>query len=244
MTVTELDKLTADLNRNYGDLDSHALLEVMIGQIFKDKIALVSSFGTEAALLLSLVSEINPHTPVIFLDTLKHFPETLEYRDRLIKKLGLSDVRSIKPEPSAIRAADPAGILFETNIDGCCYLRKVVPLEEALSGFTAWINGRKRLHGGGRAELETLEHDGRRVKINAIADWTQERIDQYWKDKDLPEHPLVPFGYFSVGCNTPLCTAPSDPNNPGKRSGRWAGIAKTECGIHNRPNTLDEPGGI
>lgn len=227
--VKELATLTESLNKDYGELQSLELLDIMINDIFKDKIALVSSFGTEAALLLSLVSQVNKSTPIIFLDTLKHFPETLEYREQLIKTLGLTNVRNVEPEPSAILAADPDGTLAQTNPDACCYLRKVVPLEEALHGFDAWVNGRKRIHGGARAELPRMEYDDRRVKINAIATWTQEMIDEEWKKQNLPEHPMVQWGYTSVGCKP--CTSLPKPGE-GKRSGRWAQFDKQECGIH------------
>lgn len=238
--VKELDALTATLNTQYDEMPSLELLDAMINNVFKGKIALVSSFGTEAALLLSLVSQVNKNTPVIFLDTLKHFPETLEYRDDLIKKLGLTDVRNIEPEPSALKAADPDGDLWSRNPDACCYLRKVVPLEEALSGFDAWINGRKRIHGGSRSKLDTIEHDDRRVKVNAIADWTQEMIDEEWQKQGLPEHPMVQWGYTSVGCKP--CTSLPKPGE-GKRSGRWAQFDKQECGIHSLDGTWEDTSG-
>ena len=227
--VKQLVSLTESLNKDYGNLPTLELLDVMINNIFTDKIALVSSFGTEAAMLLALVAEVNKNTPVIFLDTLKHFPETLEYRDQLIETLGLTDVRNIQPDPSTIRAADPDGKLAQTNPDACCYLRKVVPLEESLHGFEAWINGRKRMHGGSRATLPGLEHDDRRIKVNAMAKWTQEMIDEEWQKRGLPEHPMVQWGYTSVGCKP--CTSLPKPGE-GKRSGRWAQFDKQECGIH------------
>lgn len=238
--VKELDTLTASLNSDYGDLPSLELLDIMINTQFKDKIALVSSFGTEAALLLSLISQVNKATPIIFLDTLKHFPETLEYRDDLIAKLGLTDVRCVQPEPSAILAVDPDGDLAKTNPDACCYLRKVVPLEESLHGFDAWINGRKRIHGGSRTALPRIEHDDRRVKVNAIATWTQEDIDTEWKAQGLPEHPMVQWGYTSVGCQP--CTSLPKPGE-GKRSGRWAQFDKQECGIHSLDGKWEDTSG-
>ena len=239
--VKELDTLTQSLNADYGELPSLELLDHMINTQFKDKIALVSSFGTEAALLLALVSDINKSTPIIFLNTLKHFPETLEYRDDLISTLGLKDVRSVQPEPSAIKAVDPNGDLAKTNPDACCYLRKVVPLEEALHGFDAWINGRKRIHGGSRTSLPRMEHDDRRIKVNAIATWSQEDIDAEWEKRKLPEHPMVQWGYTSVGCIAP-CTALPKPGE-GKRSGRWAQFDKQECGIHSFEGKWDDTSG-
>lgn len=240
--VKELDTRTSAFNKSYGHLETLELLDVTINNVFKDKIALVSSFGTEAALLLSLVAQVNKNTPVIFLETLKHFPETLEYRDQLIAHLGLTDVRNIEPEPSAISAADPDGDLWSRNPDACCYLRKVVPLEESLHGFDAWINGRKRIHGGSRAALPKMEHDDRRIKVNALSDWTQEMIDAEWKARNLPEHPMVQWGYTSVGCKP--CTSLPKPGE-GKRSGRWAQFDKQECGIHSlEPKWKGDGGGI
>ncbi len=245
MNRDALENLTAEFNAQYSTLPALTLLDAMITNQFKGTIAQVSSFGTEAALLLALVAEVDNTTPVIFLDTLKHFPETLAYRDKLIHLLDLKDVRVIKPDPSALSAADPDGTMYHTNTDGCCHLRKVVPQEEALTTFNALINGRKRIHGGARAHLPVFEHDGRRIKINAIVNWTKEQIDTEWKRRNLPEHPLVSFGYFSVGCDTPLCTAKSDPKDSSARSGRWAGLGKTECGIHYRPAAaLDISGDI
>ncbi len=243
MNDQQIKSLAKTLNKDLGTLPSLDLLDRTINDTFKGKIALVSSFGTEAALLLSLISCVNKATPVIFLNTGMHFPETLEYRDALIKQLGLTDVRSIKPEPSAIKAADPQNDLWQREPNGCCYLRKVVPLAEALSGFDAWINGRKRIHGGTRTALPTIEHDGRHIKINAIADWTQEMIDTYWQKHNLPEHPMVPFGYTSVGCKPEACTA-LPKTGEGKRSGRWAAFDKQECGIHNIGGWDDTSGGI
>jgi len=244
MTTQDLNSLAIEFNAGYAHMPTLELLEAMVHGAFQGTIAQVSSFGTEAALLLALVAEIDPATPVIFLDTLKHFPETLEYRDALIKQLDLRDVRIVKPEPSGVAAADSDGKLYERNTDSCCYLRKVMPQEEALAGFEAVINGRKRVHGGSRSDLQIFEFDGRRIKVNAMADWTQEQIDAEWARRGLPEHPLVPFGYFSVGCDTPLCTTKSDPNDTSKRNGRWAGMGKTECGIHYRPPALDISGDI
>ena len=228
--VQDLDAQVADLTARYGTLPAQDLLTAMVREAFPGRIAQVSSFGTEAALGLAMVAEADPATPVIFLNTLKHFPETLEYRDMLIERLGLTNVRSVEPEPSALAAADPGGDLWRRNPDACCYLRKVVPLGEALAPFDAWITGRKRVHGGTRAALPVIEHDGRHIKINPFATWGQADIDAAWKARDLPEHPMVPFGYMSVGCQP--CTREPVPGG-GRRSGRWAEFGKTECGIHS-----------
>lgn len=214
------------LNQAYEGKTAQEILENAINIEFKDKIAIVSSFGTQAALGLSLVSEVNPSTPVIFLDTIKHFPETLEYRDELISLLKLTDVRIIKPNNEDLLSQDPKGDLCKTNPDECCHIRKVLPLERALCEFDAWITGRKRSHGGGRKDLPLVESDEKHIKINPFAYWSDDDIDKEWKKRDLPEHPMVQFGYTSIGCEP--CTQQSSDG----RSGRWAQFGKQECGIH------------
>lgn len=205
------------------------LLAEMIRYEFPKRIALVSSFGTEAAVLLHMISTIDAGTPVIFLDTGKLFGETLRYRDNLVRRLGLVDVRSMRPDPARLAAEDPGGTLWRGDPDRCCFIRKVEPLERALAGFEAWINGRKRHHGGARAALPVVEAADGRIKINPLASWGPAEIDAYFAAHDLPRHPLEADGYRSVGCLP--C---SDRALPGEdaRAGRWRGRGKTECGIH------------
>jgi phosphoadenosine phosphosulfate reductase len=218
----------AALAARYGHLAGEALLRPLIDE-FRGRICLVSSFGAEAAVLLHMVAGIDKGTPILFLDTEKHFPETLAYRDMLVAQLGLRDVRSLAPDADAIAARDPDGTLWQRNPDACCALRKVVPLNRALAGFSAWISGRKRFHGGERRALPAIEPDGPRVKLNPLAAWSVEQIQCEFTTRALPPHPLVAKGYRSIGCMP--CTAPgAPPDDP--RAGRWAGLDKTECGIH------------
>lgn len=217
------------LERAYRSLDALALLRVMIRQEFPGRLALVSAFGTESAVLLDLVAQVDPATPVIFLDTQKLFDESVAYEKELETLLGLKDVRHIRPDPADLGARDADGALWRRNPDLCCHLRKVVPLERALEGFDAWITGRKRYHGNERAGLERIESDGRRIKINPLADWSRERISSAFEERGLPDHPLISKGYLSVGCVP--CTRPVEGDAP-VRAGRWWGSAKTECGIH------------
>lgn len=157
----------------YSGLDGESLLRPVIEGEFRGRIAAVSSFGAESAIVLALVAAIDPRTPVLFLDTGKLFGETLRYRDRLVAKLGLEDVRTIRPDPQRLAEADPESTLWLTDPDQCCGLRKVEPLAGALSGFDAWISGRKRYHGAARACLALFEDAGDgRVKINPVAGWS------------------------------------------------------------------------
>lgn len=219
----------AALAERLRDLDTRALLRAVIAEVFPGRIAVVSSFGAESALLLDLVAEVDRAVPVLFLDTGKHFPETLAYRDRLVAQLGLADVRSIAPDPADLARHDPAGGLWRRNPDLCCRLRKVLPLERALAPFGAWISGLKRYHGESRAAVQRVEVDGPRVKINPLADWPEDRVKAAYGTRGLPPHPLVFQGFRSIGCAP--CTAPVAQDQP-VRAGRWAGSAKTECGIH------------
>ena len=212
--------------------DGVGTLELAIRRHFPGRIAVVSSFGAEAALLLDIVAGIDPATPVIFLETGKHFPETLRYRDRLIARLGLSDVRSVAPQPRDVELEDPDGRLWSRRPDLCCHIRKVLPLERALSGFDAWVTGRKRFQTSTRRKLAVVETESGRVKVNPLADWSQADIDAAFEARGLPRHPLVAEGYPSIGC-LPCTRRVGDGDDP--RAGRWAGLAKTECGIHKAP---------
>jgi phosphoadenosine phosphosulfate reductase len=211
-------------------LNAECVLEDALLRRFPGKIALVSSFGTESAILLHMIAEIDTATPVIFLDTGKLFPETLAYRDALIARLGLTDVRSIRPSGAQLAAWDPDGRLWQKDVDMCCAIRKTNPLDAALEGFEAWITGRKRAQGGTRAQLNMVDTgpDGR-TTVNPLAFWDDARIEAYFVRHRLPRHPLQAEGYTSIGCAT--CTARPIAGED-KRSGRWAGLDKTECGIH------------
>jgi phosphoadenosine phosphosulfate reductase len=219
----------AALIGRYGHLSGEALLRPMIEREFRGRIALVSSFGAEAAVLLHMVASIDRGVPVLFIDTGKLFGETLRYRDALAARLGLADVRTLRPDPAHVARADGDGMLWHRDADGCCGLRKVAPLGAALHGFAAWISGRKRFHGGLRAGLPAVECLDGRLKLNPLATWTAPEIDAAFAARGLPPHPLAAEGYASVGCMP--CTAPAAAGAD-RRAGRWAGSAKTECGIH------------
>jgi phosphoadenosine phosphosulfate reductase len=196
---------------------------------FGDRLALVSSFGAESAVLLHMVSEIKPDLPVLFLDTGMLFGQTLDYRQRLVQQLGLTNVRDLRPQFQDLATTDPKADLWKTNTNACCHIRKVLPLDRALEGYDAWITGRKRFHGGDRLRLAVVEEAEGKTKFNPLANWGKDELDAYAAAHSLPPHPLVEFGYPSVGCWP--CTQPTD-DDEDVRAGRWAGSDKTECGIH------------
>jgi phosphoadenosine phosphosulfate reductase len=204
---------------------------------FGDRLALVSSFGAESAVLLHLAASVDPGIPVLFLDTGMLFAQTLDYRRRLVERLGLTDVRDLRPRFEDLALGDPHADLWRRDTDACCHIRKVLPLDRALEGFDAWITGRKRFHGGERLRLKVVEEAEGRVKFNPLANWTKVELDAYAEAHDLPPHPLVEAGFASIGC-WPCSEVVAE--GADIRSGRWAGSQKTECGIH----TARAPGAV
>ena len=195
----------------------------------RERLAVVSSFGTESAALLKVMADVDPAIPVVFLDTGWLFEETLAYRDTLIATLGLRDVRSIKPLEATLSRDDPDRELWFSDPDACCRIRKVEPLARALAPFSAWINGRKRFQGGLRAGIPVVEDDRVGLKFNPFANVSREEIEAIYRLAKLPPHPLVASGFMSVGCMP--CTSRTAAGEDA-RAGRWRGRAKTECGIH------------
>ncbi|CAL74982.1 phosphoadenosine phosphosulfate reductase(PAPS reductase, thioredoxin dependent) (PAdoPS reductase) (3'-phosphoadenylylsulfate reductase) (PAPS sulfotransferase) [Bradyrhizobium sp. ORS 278] len=205
------------------------VIEAALQVIGRDRLAVVSSFGSESAALLKVTADVDPAIPVVFLDTGHMFAETLGYRDQLIDILGLRDVRSIEPDAAALAREDADNDLWFSDPDTCCRIRKVEPLARALAPFTGWINGRKRFQGGLRAAIAVVEQDGARMKFNPFANVSREVIAEIYRSANLPQHPLVASGFRSIGCMP--CTSRSDAGED-ERAGRWRGRGKTECGIH------------
>ena len=219
----------ASLNARYGSLDARAAIELAVDELFPGRLALVSSFGAESAVLLHLLADVDRSIPVVFLDTGRLFAETLQYRTQLSERLGLTDVRTVSPEPERVSAKDPHRALWMTNPDLCCFIRKTEPLQRALKGFDAWITGRKRFQNALRAVLPMFEAEGERIKINPLVNWSSAELQAYAARNDLPPHPLVAQGYPSIGCVP--CTSRVLPGED-QRAGRWRGMDKVECGIH------------
>ena len=228
---TEHDALR--LNRMFRGSSTKEWLEAVIKDNLAGDIAIVSSFGAESAVLLHLVAQVDPNIPVLFLDTGKHFAETLEYRDLLVERIGLTNLQILSPGADDLARQDETGLRWSYDPDGCCEIRKVKPLARALENFDASFTGRKSFQSSTRAnlprfELDTSDAQGR-LKINPLIDWSAEDIAAYFEENDLPRHPLVARGFPSIGCEP--CTHKVAPGED-PRSGRWKGWDKTECGIH------------
>ncbi|KQO58573.1 phosphoadenylyl-sulfate reductase [Sphingomonas sp. Leaf257] len=226
---TYTDEDAAAYEARFAGVPAPDMLRTLLTGELHGQIAAVSSFGTESAVLLHMVASADRATPVVFTDTLKMFPETLAYRDTLVARLGLLDVRVIQPDATLLAAKDPEGIRHGYDPDGCCDLRKVEPLARGLAPFEAWISGRKGFQAGTRRALPRFEVEDGRLKLNPLADWDKAALNGYFAAYDLPRHPLEAEGYLSIGCAP--CTSKVKPGED-PRAGRWRGFDKIECGIH------------
>ncbi len=220
--------LAERLDEQLRDADPATIIAAAVAH-FGERLALVSSFGAESAVLLHMAAKVDPDIAVLFLDTGMLFGQTLDYRKQLADRLGLTGVRDLRPRFEDLAVSDPNADLWKTDTDACCHIRKVLPLDAALAGYDAWITGRKRFHGGDRLRLKVVEEVEGKLKFNPLANWTKADLDAYAAKHDLPAHPLVAAGYPSIGCWP--CTAPVE-EGADVRAGRWVGSQKTECGIH------------
>ncbi len=221
------------LNARFDGAETHTMLAALIDEALIGRAAVVSSFGAESAVLLHLIASIDPAIPVLFLETGKHFPETLAYRDMLAARIGLTNLRTLAPDVGELAERDASGERWTYDPDGCCDLRKVRPLARALVDFDSTFTGRKGFQASTRARLPRFEIDQSdvlgRLKINPLATWTRADLDTYLVTHDLPRHPLEAAGYPSIGCAP--CTSKVAAGED-VRAGRWRSFDKVECGIH------------
>lgn len=196
---------------------------------FGDRLCITSSMTD--AVIIDITSRYAPGIDVLFLDTGYHFAETIGTRDAVSVVYPVNVINVTPPTTVEEQDAELGPKLYARNPDLCCYLRKVVPLEQSLEPYDAWITGVRREETDARTDTKVVQWDARRqmVKVNPIVEWTQQDVDDYIGEHGVLVNPLVYDGYPSIGCQT--CTARveagADP-----RSGRWAGTSKTECGIH------------
>ncbi|QLC22987.1 phosphoadenylyl-sulfate reductase [Parasphingopyxis sp. CP4] len=229
----ELAEVAETLNARFAGKSAGQILSDILHGGVAGRPAVLSSFGAEAVVLLKLVADRKPSTPVVFLETRKHFPETLEYVDQVMDSLGMTTLVRVRPDPNQLLAADPDGTLHITDSDQCCYIRKTLPMIGVLKDYDCVLTGRKRFQTDDRQAMQTVEVQNNWLRINPLAEWSQQEIDAFLDDQQLMQHPLVAMGFPSIGCAP--CTVPSD----NARDGRWAGIDKTECGIHQFGNEDD-----
>jgi phosphoadenosine phosphosulfate reductase len=228
------DKLRAlgvlALNGMFDEMDAVGVLRYAVSDVLPGDLAIVSSFGADSAVLLHLVAQVDPSMPVYFLETGKHFAETLDYVETLKKHLGLINVHAIHPNSEDVKRFDPHGDLWETDPDSCCHIRKTEPLEPITEQYGGWVTGRKRFQTKERGVLPHFElTSDDRIKVNPLAYFSDADVIEYRQKHNLPEHPLYAKGYKSIGC-APCTSAVAEGEDA--RAGRWRGLNKKECGIH------------
>ena len=236
--LTRLKSIAERLSMAWSTLSvSEMLQEIVVDNRFVRNPAVVSSFGADSAVLLHMISQIQPEAQVVFLDTGFHFKETIRYRNHLISTFGLKNVRTASVDPLAIKRRDPTRRLHQSQPDQCCQLRKVSVLDRHLRMNDAWVTGQRRAQSATRSAVALVEVDEARgrLKFNPLANFGDSEIAAYKIAHRLPEHPLVTKGYPSIGCE-PCTTAVQVGEDP--RSGRWRGKEKLECGLHNRSNII------
>ena len=237
----ETHRLPADFNRQYqalAALDTRGFLSWLFAAHKPfGEVGVVTSFGTESAVLLHLIADVAPAAPVIFIDTGFHFDETLAYRDELVRHLGLLNVRTVGLDPLSEKRSDPARYLHLKDPDACCQLRKVQVLDHALRHHDGWISGQKRYQSHERSVIDRVEWDSARGKwkFNPLADWSTADLLTYQTQQQMPAHPLASAGYLSVGCSP--CTTPVMAGED-MRAGRWRQHEKRECGLHRTADVI------
>ena len=190
-----------------------------------------SSFQTHSVPLLHIISCLNLQIPVYFLDTGYLFPETYVYKEKIAKMLNLKVIDLHSEVPRNMQFDSSNKFLYMTNPDKCCYLNKVAPLKPVLLEYDVWINGIRKSQSSVRSQFSEEEKSNfDTIRYHPMLDWTGKDIFYYMKMFDLPSHPLDEKGYVSIGCMP--CTHTIFDQASSERSGRWAGMQKTECGLH------------
>ncbi|MEO0483881.1 MAG: phosphoadenylyl-sulfate reductase [Planctomycetota bacterium] len=248
MKLPVIDHVSPPVVRSPVDAGSHPgeVLAWALARFGHCAIAATTGFGMEGCALIDMLAERGVRTRVIYIDTHFLFRETLELRDRLIRRYPtitfVNAGTMISPER---QAAEHGTELWKRDADLCCRIRKVEPLRRALRGVDAWITGLRREQSPSRASTELVQWDWQYqlVKISPLAYWTRAQVWEYVQRHDVPFNPLHEQGYPSIGCTH--CTARVPGSTPGSysREGRWPGQDKTECGLHMRPEGSSDTSG-
>ena len=217
------------IKSKFQGMSSFQILSISINELFKNECTYVCSFGAESAILLHMISKIDKNLPIIFLNTNKLFNETIKYKDDLTSFLKLKNIIELQPDHLEIKRLDSDGNLWRKDLNECCRLRKVKPLNLNLKDFKAWFSGRKAYHSHTRSKNEIVELQKNKYVISPLLNLERKSINNYIHKYGLPIHPLVDKGYFSIGCTH--CTKKTESLND-IRSGRWNNSVKSECGIH------------
>jgi phosphoadenosine phosphosulfate reductase len=228
------DEEIASLNVDLETLQPSDILAWALEKSGLEKLAIASAFQTEGTVVIHMATRIRPDVPILFLQTGFQFAETLAFKQQLAERLSLNVIDLVGEYSNDRQEAEFGARLFERNPEMCCEINKVRPMFEALRGLDAWVTSVRRDSSPTRAdtpivERYDLEPGNAIVKVNPMANWTKPQVWRYLKEHDLPHNPLYDLGYSSIGCAP--CTRLRFAGEP-ERAGRWAGIAKWECGIH------------
>jgi phosphoadenosine phosphosulfate reductase len=228
VAVDDLKALAGKAAVELADAPAERIL-AWTAETFGDRWIVASNF--QDAVLVDLAAKARPGVPVLFLETGYHFAETIGTRDAVETVYPVRIIDALPDRTVAEQDAAEGPRLFERSPDRCCHLRKVIPLRRTLAGYDAWVTGVRRVDAPTRADTPIVGWDDRNglVKINPLAAWTDEDMDRYIAEHNILVNPLVADGYPSIGC-APCTAKPLPGADP--RSGRWAGRAKTECGLH------------
>ncbi len=221
----------AAASERFAKATPRAILEWAVER-FYPRLTMATAFGPEGCVLIHLLAEIEPKVRVFNLDTGYQFAETLALRDRIAERYGVV-VELVRPETSvADYESEHGGPLYVSNPDQCCYDRKIVPLRRALYGYDAWVTAIRSEQSTDRAGARLVGRDEKfgLAKINPLLNWTRRDVWAFIVTQQVPYNPLHDQGYASIGCwpCTRRAAAGAD-----ERAGRWAGHAKTECGLHS-----------
>lgn len=230
------DQAIRELNERFERVEPLEIVRWALEDSGIERIAIASAFQAEGTCVMHMASQIRPDLEVLFLETGFHFAETLAFKERLSERLGITVTDLVGAYTVEEQAREFGERLYERDPSRCCEVNKVRPMFEALQKFDAWITAYRRDSSPTRADAPILDRyelePGRlMVKINPVANWTRKDTWTYLKANDLPHNPLYDLGYASIGCAP--CTRMRFEGEH-ERSGRWAGLSKWECGIHER----------
>jgi phosphoadenosine phosphosulfate reductase len=233
---TQASEEWTDVNSKLAGAAPHAILEWAVDR-FAGRLTMATAFGAEGCVLIHLLAEIDPKVRVFNLDTGYQFAETLALREQIRERYGI-EVELVRPEVSmAEYESAHGGPMYVAHPDQCCYDRKIVPLRRALVGYDAWITAIRADQSSHRAAASVVGVDRKfsLVKINPLLYWTRRDVWAFIATHKVPYNPLHDQGYASIGCwpCTKAVTAQDD-----ERAGRWAGHAKTECGLHSLDSSM------
>lgn len=232
MEFQELNKL----NLNFNEKDPFTIIEWICNAAYaKEKIAMTTAFQISGVVIMHMLKKLGISIPIFFIDTGFHFPQTIDFQERITKLFQLN-VTVIKPKALKCDLESKNGkYIYESNPDFCCQMNKIEPLNQLKSrkNIQFWMSGLRRDQGGERSNYNVFMIDKmKKIRIHPLLNWNWNQVWKYTIENKIPYHPLYDEGYSSIGCFPPSCTSKNEVEQ-GERSGRWNGNSKSECGLHS-----------